>query len=167
MRLQKLKNLPSNYNGSPRILSLNIRSLAKGIDKLREDSVIFQEKCDIICLCETNFKIECLPNGVDDLNLEGFHKPIFRDPHRKSGKGGGLIIYINQDFCANDEFSEIEFKHEADFLANGNDSNPSGEFLFVKIEIKLRSDVRKKLFIGNVYQSPSSNYSKFIDRLDL
>ena len=53
----QMKNLPSHCNGSPRILSLNIRSLFKGIEKLKDDVNILREKCDIICLCETNLKL--------------------------------------------------------------------------------------------------------------
>lgn len=48
-----LKDLPSNSDGSPRVLSLNIRSLVKSIDKLRESVDLLKAKCDVICLCET------------------------------------------------------------------------------------------------------------------
>ena len=74
----QIKNLPSHCNGSARILSLNIRSLFKGIEKLKDDVHILREKCDIICLCETNLKLESLPNGLDVNALEGFYKPILR-----------------------------------------------------------------------------------------
>ena len=113
-----LKSLPSSCDGSPRILSLNIRSLTKNIDKLKENILVLLEKCDIICLCETNLKFETLPdgllkfeslpNGLNDITLNGFHDPILQSPYRKSGKGGGLAIYVNKSFCDSDAFSRMK-----------------------------------------------------------
>ena len=164
----RLKNLPSECNGSPRILSLNIRSLFKGIEKLREDISILREKCDILCLCETNLKLENLANGLDDIALEGFYKPIFRDPHRKSGKGGGLVMYVNSSFCDSDQITEMEISPNPD----ESQLNPSGEFQFVKIGFKINNNVSngnptlKNLIIGNIYRSPSSNNIKFLEHLE-
>ena len=161
-----LKQLPSHCNGSPRIFSLNIRSLIKNIDNLRENATILQNKCDIICLCETNLKFHKLPNGVDDVCLAGFHEPIIQGPYHKSGKGGGLAIYINTQFCDKNSFNKLDLKCVIDIM-NEHDSNPPGEFLFVKIGIKTNKNRQtKNIIIGNIYRSPSSNYPKFIDKLD-
>ena len=161
-----LKNLPTCRNGNPRILSLNIRSLFKGIDKLREDIFILQEKCDVLCLCETNLKEDRLPNGLADIALEGFHEPIFKEPHRKSGKGGGLAIYVNKSFCDSDAIIELEFLN----TAINPEPDPPGEFLFVKIGLKLQKTnntyTTKNIIIGNIYRSPSSNHAKFIKHLE-
>ena len=162
-----LKNLPKSNNGNPRILSLNIRSLFKGIDKLKEDILTFQEKFDVLCLCETNLKRDRLPNGLDDISLEGFHKPIFKEPHRKSGKGGGLAIYVNKSFCDDDAITELEFLN----TAKNPENDPQGEFLFVKIGLKLqkansKACTTKNIIIGNIYRSPSSNHAKFIKHLE-
>ena len=162
-KYKTLKSLPQNCNGSPRILSLNIRSLFKGIDYLREEIEVFHQKCDIICLSETNLKLESLPNGTDDISLEGFHEPIFKDPYRTSGKGGGLVIYVNKNFCDNDSITTLELDDPVD--PNINDSNPPGEFLFVKIGVKINGNNTKNLIIGNIYRSPSSSMPKFIERL--
>lgn len=166
-----MKNLPSNRSKSPSILSLNIRSLFKGIDKLRGLVSILQEKCDIICLCETNLKLENLPKGLENISLDGFHEPILQDPHRNSGKGGGLVIYVNENFCNSDEIDPLDMKDIID-PANEVVSNPPGEFLFIKIgpkqnnENTIISGNKKHLIIGNIYRSPSSNNCKFIERLD-
>ena len=162
-----LKNLPTCSNGNPRILSLNIRSLFKGIDKLREDIFILQEKCDLLCLCETNLKEDRLPNGLADITLEGFHEPIFKEPHRKSGKGGGLAIYVNKSFCDSDAITELEFLN----TAINPEPDPPGEFLFVKIGLKIQKTnnkayATKNIVIGNIYRSPSSNHAKFIKHLE-
>ena len=166
-----LKNLPTNRKGSPSILSLNIRSLFKGIDKLRERVNILKKKCDFICICETNTKLENLISGLDSINLDGFHEPIVQNPHRKSGKGGGLVIYVNENFCKSDEIEPLI--NDIAGPENETESNPPGEFLFVKIGPKqcgsttTTSNTNKKhIIIGNVYRSPSSNNNKFLDRLD-
>ena len=166
-KYSSLRNLPAKCDGNPRILSLNIRSLFKGIDKLREDAPLLQEKCDVLCLCETNLKLERLPNGLDDVSIEGFHEPIFKDPHRKSGKGGGLVVYINKKFCDSDAITELEFID----TSTNPEPDPPGEFLFVKIGLQLqntnnKTDSTKNLIVGNVYRSPSSNLGKFIKHLE-
>ena len=32
---------------------------------------------------------------MSDIVLDGFYEPIMQDPLRKTGKGGGLAIYVN------------------------------------------------------------------------
>ena len=173
-----LKQLPSSCNGSPRIMSLNIRSLTKGIDDLKECAPILYQKCDILCLCETNVKLEeppnseknvkpkKLPNGINDVIIDGFHEPIVKDPYRKSGKGGGLAVYVNKNFCESSAI-HILLKDIVDKNSTENETSPSGEFLFVKIILKSSENCKnpKNIIIGNIYRSPSSNYPKFIDIL--
>ena len=81
----RLKHIPETKSGNLRLLSLNIRSLVKNIDRLREDIISLQSKFDVICLSETNCIIEKLPNGLEDLYLDGFHEPIIQAPYRRSG----------------------------------------------------------------------------------
>ena len=167
----RLKSLPPSCNGNPRILSLNIRSLFKGIEKLKDDIIVLQQKCDILCLSETNLKLESLPHGLDDIYLDGFHKPVYKNPYRSSGKGGGLVIYINKSFCDSDDIVPL-FIDDAEDLNKEPEANPPGEFLFVKLGYKIQ-DVSntqkityKYLIVGNVYRSPSSSSTKFISHLD-
>ena len=139
-----LKNLPSKCDGNPRILSLNIRCLFKGIDNLRENALILEEKCDILCLCETNLKRERLPNDLNDVIIEGFHRPeLFQDPYRNSGKGGGLVIYVNKKFCEGDAITELEFIN----TSTKPEPDPPGEFLFAKIGLKLKDANNKNTII--------------------
>ena len=162
-----LNNLPAKCDGNPRILSLNIRCLFKGIDNLRENARVLQEKCDVLCLCETNLKLERLPNELDDISIEGFHKPIFKDPYRRSGKGGGLVIYVNAKFCDSEAITELEFID----TSPTTESDPPGEFLFIKIGLKLqntnsKADSTKNIIVGNIYRSPSGNLAKFIKHME-
>lgn len=88
---------------------------------MREETDVLHEKCDIICLSETNIKLKLLPNSIDDIVLNGFHKPNFKNLYRKSSKGGRLVIYINNNFCDSDSITTIELndtddQHEIFFL---------------------------------------------------
>ena len=92
-----------------------------------------------------------LPNGTDDLLLEGFHEPIVQDPIRESGKGGGLTIYVNKRVCDEDDIDK--------FNPNPEPNNTCGEFQFIKIKNCKQSN--KNVVIGNVYRSPNRNPEQF------
>ena len=64
------RNLVMPGNNELKILSLNIRSLTKNIDFLRENKTTF-EKFDVLCFCETSCNLGTLPNGINDITLEG------------------------------------------------------------------------------------------------
>ena len=182
MQIFATENLPSVSSGSPRIMSLNIRSILKGVDKIKDNIDIFQEKCDIICFCETNAKVEKDDEletddkrkanvKLDDISLDGFHPPIYKNPYRDSGKGGGLAVYVNKRFCDCSDITCIKLD-DPKSMENKSESNPPGEFLFVKIAFRVyETNVNKKsliknIIVGNVYRSPSSNHTKFIERLE-
>ena len=78
----------SPSNNELNLLSLNIQSLVGKLSTMREDIELYQ-KFDVICLNETNCKLDKFPNGTKDLMLDGFHEPLFQEPARSSGKGGG------------------------------------------------------------------------------
>lgn len=88
------KNIKMPKNDELKIMSLNIRSLTKNIDHLRENIDHFK-MFDAICINEINCDPATLPNGLNDIKLEGFHNPITQKPYRASNKGGGLAVYIN------------------------------------------------------------------------
>ena len=94
-RYQEPRNIKSSKHDELSVLSLNIRSLYKNLTCIREQYETILN-CDILCFNETNCTEEKLPNGLDDLKLEGFHEPIIQAPARKSGRGGGLAVYINK-----------------------------------------------------------------------
>ena len=132
------------------IFSLNIQTLTNKISHLREN-IEYYEKFDALLFNETNCKVENLPNGTNDILLDNFYEPLVKNPTRTSGKGGGLVIYINKRICEEDDIEEFDPYSEPD--------NNSGEFQFVKI--KNCKDHRKTTIIGNVYRSPSIKPEKF------
>ena len=115
------------------------------------------QKFDVLCFNETNCTIEKLPNGMNDILLDGFHDPIIQAPIRTTGRGGGLAIYINKNVC---EFDEIE-----KFDPNPEPSNLHGEFQFVKIN--RCKGYKNTVIIGNVYRSPSRNPDSFNTLFDM
>ena len=138
------------------ILSLNIRSLIKSIGTVR-DNIGDYEKHDVICFNETNCNVDNLPNGLDDLNLDGFHPPITQNPIRTSNKGGGLAIYVNRRVCQYEDIETIKLDQ--------NFPSPDGEFLFLKIKNCKSSN--NTVIVGNVYRSPNRKHDKFNDLLEL
>ena len=145
---------PSNIN-ELHVFSLNIRSLAKNIDHLREEIATF-DKFDVLCFNETNCEISKLPNGIDDIRIEGFYEPITQSPIRKSGKGGGLAIYINKRVCSPEEIEN--------FTVGLDPEDMNGEFQLVKIH-NCKGHNKTKV-ICNFYRSPSRDTKKFISLLE-
>ena len=104
-----------------------MQGLLSKIKELREN-IVFYEKFDVLLFNEANYKDKKLPNGKSDksgINLEGFYDPIVQDPIRKSGKGGGLVAYVNKRVCEEDNIEP--------FIAYKEAENTSGEFQFIKI----------------------------------
>ena len=84
--------------------------------------------------------------------LQGFHEPFTQNPIRKSGKGGGLAIYVNKRVSA--DLDDIE-----PFSPYSEPEDTSGEFQFIKI--KNCKGNRKTVILGNVYRSPSAKPDRF------
>ena len=124
-------DVPSDLELS--ILSLNVQTLHNKIDTMREN-ISFYRNFDVLLFNETNCIADTLPNGTDDLQLEDFYKPIMQDPIRKSGKGGGLCMYINKRVCAEEENIKL-------FCPYSEPENTSGEF-----QLKNVKDNKKLLF---------------------
>ncbi|KAL5255482.1 hypothetical protein ACHWQZ_G010902 [Mnemiopsis leidyi] len=121
----------------------------------KEENELFC-KFDVLCFNETNCCSSKLPNGMRDLEIDGFFEPIVQEPVRKSGKGGGLAIYINKYVCNPDDIEEISPNLE--FL----DTN--GEFQALKIQNF--KNTKKSVVIVNFYRSPSSNARNFTEKLE-
>ena len=91
--LERLKSISNNdiemrTRSFTFINSLNIRSLPKHIDDLRND--FFMKTCEMICLQET----WCSDNYINDhLNIEGFSLHL-----TNHGKGKGVANYFKQGF---------------------------------------------------------------------
>ena len=150
-----LNAIKPTKNSELKVLSLNIRSMNKNIADIR-DEIDHYSKFDIICFNETSCIPEKLPGGTDDLLIDGFHPPIVQAPARKSGRGGGLITYVNSDVCNVNEYEIV------DQLSTNVDPE-EGEFLFIKIINCKR--LPKTVIIGNMYRSPSVSPSNFISNL--
>ena len=149
-KYKQIEKIEVNSTNELNLLSLNIRHLRDKIDQLRENVIDYQ-KFDILCFNECNLIKEKLPNGLNDISLEGFHEPILQNPYRASGKGGGLAIYINTKLCNEDDITSFNPNPEAE--------NKCGEFQFIKIK-NVRGS-KKTHVIGNVYRSPSGNPENF------
>jgi exonuclease III len=148
------KDVPTAKSNELNVLSLNIRSLYKNLSNIA-DHVNEYQKYDVLAFNETNCIVEKLPNGINDLIIEGFHPPITQAPARLTGRGGGLAIYVHERVCSVDDVERIDL---------GSDHpNSDGEFLFVKI--KKCKKFQKTQIIGNVYRSPSRQPHKFEDVL--
>ena len=152
---QPLHVKPATFN-ELKILSLNVRSLHNGIDKFREEIETYSN-FDVLSFNETNCTFKKLPNGVTDIILENFHEPILQDPIRKTGRDGGLALYINKKVCDQEQIESFRPKFEGD-------GDPNGEFQFVKIHDCKKSNKTKLLV--NVYRSPSRNVDNFVELLD-
>ena len=154
-KYQEPRNVKTTTDKELKVFSINIRSLIKNIATINED-INFYSNFDVLCFCETNCVINKLPNGIADIYIDGFHEPIIQPPARKSGKGGGLVTYINKRVC---DLQSIE-----SFKVNVDPNDLSGEFQFLKIHNCKGSN--KTIIIVNFYRSPSKNPKNFIDLLD-
>ena len=154
-KYQKPMNVKNATSSELKVFSLNIRSLSKNMTYFKEEIELFS-KFDALCLNETNCCSSKLPNGMRDLEIDGFFEPIVQEPVRKSGKGGGLAIYINKRVCNPDEIEKINLNFEI--------QDTDGEFQALKI--RNFKNTKKSVVIVNFYRSPSSNARKFTEKLD-
>ena len=154
-KYQQMKNVKATSKRELKVFSLNVRSLFKNVSYLREE-IDFFSKFDVLCLNETNCRITKLPNGLRDLEIDGFHEPIIQEPMRKSGKGGGLAIYINKRVCDPEKLEKMDLRLDPE--------DTSGEFLALKVHDFKHTNKTK--VIVNFYRSPSNNVRKFLEKLE-
>ena len=154
-KYKRIREISSPNSTELSIYSHNIRSLSKNINELRENSMTLASKFDLLCFNETNCNIDNLPNGIDDLTIEGFYDPLIKNPARKSNKGGGLAIYVNKKACALEEIDALDIK---------NDQPLDGEFQCVRI--RNFKCTGKTSVIVNTYRSPSRKVDKYIENVE-
>ena len=159
----ELKNVKPYTNNDFKIMSLNIRSLAKNIDHVRAYIDQYQ-KFDALFFNETNLNPDKLPNGTSDLLLDGFHPPILKAPNRTSSRGGGLAIYVNTKTCELEDFNIMNISSTANNDVSRNSA--SCEYLFVRLNIKNEHNLSKSFIIGNFYRSPSLKPNDYIEDLN-
>ena len=154
-------NVPSSQLNELRVFFLNIRSLSRHIDEGREN-FSYSQKYDVLCFNETNCDVDQLPNGIENVIIDGFHEPILQKPMRSSNRGGGLAIYVNVNLCTAENFEKFIIPEDATLT----DPAPC-ESLFVKVNIELeRKNTYKSYIVGNFYRSPSYNASTLHDYLE-
>ena len=141
-----------------RVLSLNIRSLRNKIDIIKEELDVYNNY-DVICFCEASIQIEKLPNGISDIILDGFHEPFVLEPVRKSGRGGGLVIYVNTRVGDSDNIDVIDLD-----ISSHDRSKFIGEFQAIRIR-NCKGTNESKIIV-NVYRSPSNKESEFITLIE-
>ena len=162
-QLIKCKYVNPNYikpskNNELKVMSLNIRSLFRNIDFIRENITHFN-KFDTLLFNETNCDASTLPNGLNDLKIDEFYPPIFKKPHRASNKGGGIAIYINKRVCSENDFETLD-------LGIQNESNVTCEYLLLKLNIKLAKNTRRTIIIGGLYRSPSAKPEESFEKIE-
>jgi len=151
---RELSDISSSRTGELKVLSLNIQSLIKNIDKIR-DEIDHYKKFDVICFNETNCLLKDLPFGGIELQLDGFNPPLLQEPSRASGRGGGLAIYVNASLAAP---SSVNLLTE---LCTNNETE-HGEHQVAEITRKNQ----KNIIVCNMYRSPSKTPTKFIEYLE-
>ena len=154
-KYKQLKHAVPAKSSELNVLSLNIRSLHKNVATINDNALDFQ-KYDVLCFNETNCNFDNLANGINDLNIEGFHQPIIQAPMRKSCKGGGLATYINKRVCSDDECIKLDIVPE---------TVTGGEFMITKI-INCKGSA-KSVIIANIYRSPSRKPDQFNESLEI
>ena len=154
-KYKQLKCVAMPKSSELNVLSLNIRSLHKNVSVINDNALEFQ-KYDVLCFNETNCNFDKLANGIDDLNIEGFHAPIIQAPTRKSCRGGGLATYVNKRVCSDQECIKLDIVPE---------TIVGGEFLFTKLTNCKSSG--KSVIIANIYRSPSRKPDQFNESLEI
>ena len=158
------KNVPNVHQDELRILYLNVRSITRHMDECR-DTFSYSKKYDVICFNETSCDVDQLPNGIDNILINGFHEPIMQKPHRVSNKGGGLAIYVNLNVCEADNFEKFTIPDNV--IPEVPTSDTPCEILFAKINIKQANNNNcKSYLVGNIYRSPSHSTSSIHEYLD-
>lgn len=130
--------------GNLSVLHLNIRSLNKNLENLKELIVTLTKQCvmlDVILLCET-----WLHSGnMALINIEGYTCLT----KNRDSTGGGLAILVRKQY-------KPEIVKELTVTVPGQ-----YESLFVKIPMGDRD-----LFLGELYRVPNSNISLFQEHVD-
>ena len=160
-KYKKPEHVINPTNDELSIFSLNVQSLTNKITKLREN-INFYKKFDALLFNEANCIVDKLPNKMNDILLENFHEPLVKNPTRSSGRGGGLVIYINKRVCEDPDENIVEFDPYSE------PGNNCGEFQFIKI--KNCKGHRKTAILGNVYRSPApsnkpTNFNKLFEKI--
>lgn len=126
--------------GNLNILHLNIRSLHKNLDNLRELLSTLNKKnvsVDVVLLCETWLN-SC---NMSMLELDGYK---FFAKNRSTCKGGGIGVYVRNAF-------EAKVSDKLSIMDEG-----ICESLMIEIYLK-----KQRMIIGEIYRVPGSSTTSF------
>ena len=140
--VENLKTLSDQLNGDKfSILHLNIRSLNKNIDSLRDFLASLKDKFSVIVLTESWCDETANKNSLFDLeNYNSVHKT------RKNKKGGGICIYINKS---------IHFKVINDVDLFNDEIEPAS--------VEIVNNNLKNFVITGIYRPPKGTIEFFKD----
>ena len=132
-----LQNLGRNDEQSISLVSLNISSVPKHLDKFVADFI--DCSLDVIGMCETRLNVDLEP-----LYTLPSYNTFFNS---RNTQGGGTLLHI----CEKMKSSE---------LTNLTLTLPYFESVFVLVQLS-----GKKLIIGNIYRPPNSDINSFLSKL--
>ena len=142
--IENARNILIQNSANLSLMSLNIRSLKKNLDKLLKMLDDLESKIDIVCLNET----WATAINHDLYNLSGY-QGVHKYRHKR--RGGGVAIFLNPSI----PFIQLE-KHCI--------LNDDIECLFVKIDKHVIKS-KKHLIVGSIYRPPSGDPNTFTDHL--
>ena len=125
-----------NGNDSLILVHLNIRSLHKNFDDLREFVSLLPFKPDVICLSESRNN-----QPLKNIQLQGYN--FLNAKHGK--KAGGVAVYLSMKF----NFTQLK-----SFQLYGTES------IWLKI---WNNNSTKTILIGSIYRHPTEDSNKFLD----
>ena len=140
--VENFKTVSDQLNGDKfSILHLNIRSLNKNIDNLRDFLASLKGKFSVIVLTESWCDETANKNSLFDLeNYNSVHKT------RKNKKGGGICIYIHKSI-------HFKIRNDVDLF---NDEIETASVEIVKSNLK-------NFIITGIYRPPKGNIKFFKD----
>ena len=145
---EEFNNIYNHYNlSSDRLLSLlhlNVRSIAKNLDHLRNYLKLLTHEFAIIGFTETWFN----DVTVSRYKLENYNQV---SNYRRTKKGGGVTLSIHKS---------ITFKERQEWKV----LNPDIETVFAELE-KTFFKTPRNVLIGVIYRPPNSDVNSFIEQL--
>ena len=130
------------------VLNFNIRSIRKHFDRFCEEIITKETKIDFITLTET--WLDATSNSKD-YEIPGYHSPLIQN--RDNKLGGGVMIYIHEDYKDFRVRSDLSFKDQYNNC--------------LTIEYTNKTSKTKEL-LSVCYRSPSESnaISEFIKKLE-
>ena len=125
------------------MIHLNIRSVKKNFEKLKDFLSQTGSFSKVLCLTETWFDDRNSESSLDQLpQYTAIHQ--HRSPSHKSGRGGGISMYIHDSL-------NFKYRRELDVNTKNVDS----------LSIDLISKKSKNTVLSTIYKPPDSKFNAF------